>query len=72
MVGEVYTPDGWLTEISSFTIDQVGDLNGDGQVDGADLSILLGQWGTDDVIADLNADGLVDGEDLSIILGNWD
>ena len=72
VVGEVYTPDGWLTEISSFTISQVGDLNGDGQVDGADLSILLGEWGTDNEIADLNADGLVDGEDLTIILGNWD
>ena len=49
----------------------LGDLNGDGLVDGADLSILLGAWGTGGVPADLNGDGIVDGADLSIQLGNW-
>lgn len=51
----------------------LGDLNDDGVVDGADLSILLGAWGTDGsgTGADLNGDGAVDGADLSIFLGAW-
>jgi len=48
-----------------------GDLSGDGEVDGADLGILLGQWGTDGS-ADLNGDGTVDGSDLGLLLGAWD
>jgi len=47
-----------------------GDLNGDGVVDGADLGLLLGQWGTDG-LADLNGDGVVDGADLGLLLGAW-
>jgi len=46
------------------------DLNGDGVVDGADLGLLLGQWGTDGP-ADLNDDGVVDGADLGLLLGQW-
>ena len=72
VVGQIYTPDGWLTEISSFRVDMVGDINGDGAVDGTDLTILLGAWGTDDSMADLDGDGFVDGVDLTILLGNWD
>lgn len=49
----------------------IGDLNGDGNVDGADLTILLGEWGTDDVIADLDGDGIVSGADLTLLLGYW-
>ena len=49
----------------------VGDINEDGIVDGADLTILLGAWGTADAAADLNGDGLVDGADLTILLGAW-
>lgn len=51
--------------------DLLGDLNGDGQVNGADLSILLGAWGTADALPDLNNDGLVNGADLTILLSNW-
>ena len=47
------------------------DLNGDGSVDGADLSIVLGSWGTSDSEADLDGSGMVDGADLSMILGCW-
>ena len=47
------------------------DLNGDGQVDGADLSALLGAWNETDAEADLDGDGLVDGADLSALLGGW-
>ena len=47
-----------------------GDLDGNGTVDGADLTILLGNWGgmSD---GDLDGNGSVDGADLTILLGNW-
>jgi hypothetical protein len=48
-----------------------GDLTSDGLVDGADLNVLLGDWGQPASIADINADGLVDGGDLNILLGAW-
>lgn len=47
----------------------IGDLNGDGLVNGADLGVLLGGWAT--VAGDLNADGTTDGADLGVLLGNW-
>jgi len=48
------------------------DLNGDGQVNGADLSVLLSQWGTClNCSSDLNESGQVDGADLSILLSSW-
>lgn len=48
-----------------------GDLNGDDLVDGADLGLLLGAWGTGAIRADLNGDGVVDGADLGLLLGVW-
>jgi hypothetical protein len=50
--------------------DSPADLNADGVVNGADLSILLGDWGGAG-IADLNGDGTVDGADLSTLLADW-
>jgi hypothetical protein len=47
-----------------------GDLNGDGIVTGADLGILLGQWGGAGS-GDLNGDGIVNGADLGMLLGAW-
>jgi hypothetical protein len=47
------------------------DLNGDGVVDGNDLGILLGAWGTAGGPADLNGDGVVDGNDLGRLLADW-
>ncbi len=50
----------------------VGDLNGDGVVDGADLATLLANWGPcAGCPADLNGDGVVDGADLAQLLANW-
>lgn len=49
----------------------VGDLNGDGAVNGADLALVLGAWGESPSAADLNGDGAVNGADLAILLGNW-
>lgn len=48
------------------------DLTGDGLVDGADLTMLLGRWGTADSEADLDGSGQVDGADLAELLGCWD
>jgi hypothetical protein len=51
-----------------------GDFTGDTVVDGADLAVLLGVWGTTGTpgfTGDLTADGLVDGADLAALLGGW-
>jgi len=45
------------------------DFNGDRNVDGGDLGILLGSWGTAEY--DINGDGTTDGIDLGIFLGSW-
>ncbi|MFO0961840.1 MAG: hypothetical protein U0625_02925 [Phycisphaerales bacterium] len=47
-----------------------GDLNNDGVVNGADLGLLLGNWGNAG-IGDINNDGIVNGADLGLLLGNW-
>jgi hypothetical protein len=47
-----------------------GDLDGDGAVGGADLGLLLGNWGLPG-IGDLNGNGTVDGADLGALLGDW-
>lgn len=47
------------------------DLNGDGEVNGADLGILLAAWGRGPSPADLNEDGIVDGADLGVLLAAW-
>ena len=49
----------------------VADLDGDGQVGGADLGVLLGGWGGKGGSADLNGDGIVNGADLGILLSSW-
>lgn len=50
-----------------------GDLNGDGRVDGEDLTRLLGVWGSCEggCAEDLDGDEAVDGADLSILLAYW-
>lgn len=48
------------------------DSNGDGVIDAADLSVLLGSFGQAvqvNTLGDLNADGLVNSADLSVMLG---
>jgi hypothetical protein len=48
------------------------DLDASSVVDAADLSILLGAWGTRGAnAADLDQSGLVDAGDLAILLGAW-
>ena len=47
------------------------DLNGDGFVNGADLAVLLANWGALGSEADLTQDGIVNGADLAMLLANW-
>ena len=46
------------------------DLNGDGLVNGVDLTILLGQWGSAGS-ADIDGDGIVSATDLTNLLAQW-
>jgi len=48
-----------------------GDLNGDGVVNGLDLTLLLAAWGSNNPVADINQDGIVNALDLNILLANW-
>lgn len=47
-----------------------GDLDGDGTVNGADLALLLGNWGQAGT-GDIDGDGTVTGVDLGSLLGAW-
>ena len=55
--------------IDEVTQDCRSDLNFDGKVDGADMGLLLAEWGTSRSIADITRDGTVDGADLGMLLG---
>jgi hypothetical protein len=68
IVGNRLNPDGSLGTPSLF-----GDLNGDSKVNGADLGIMLGDFGTPPPgsLADLNHDGVVTGADIGLLLGAW-
>jgi hypothetical protein len=50
-----------------------GDLVPDGDVNGADLGVLLGAWGPcpKGCVADIDGNGIVDAADLAILLGAW-
>ena len=48
-----------------------GDINGDGQVNGADLGMMLSAWGSSHAASDLNHDGVVNGADLGLLLAQW-
>ena len=48
----------------------LGDLNADRTVSGADLGILLGQWGQAGS-GDLDGNGIVGGADIGLMLGAW-
>jgi len=50
---------------------RVGDMDGDDDVDLADLSYFLRMWGTTDATANINKLGAVDVTDLSLFLNAW-
>ena len=62
------SPDAYPQEIAPL---QPEDLDRNGRVDGADLTILLGSWGTSDAVADLDGNGVVDGADLTRLFSEW-
>lgn len=52
----------------------LGDISGNGIVNGFDLSALLGTWGTNgqgEFNCDIDHDGIVGGTDLAIVLVGW-
>ena len=75
-LGNVFVPGGSSGQLNSWGYDLIfcgaADLNCDGVVDGADLSILLASWGAcPGCKADINQDGVVNGADLAILLASW-
>ncbi|MBW7988882.1 MAG: hypothetical protein FVQ84_02515 [Planctomycetes bacterium] len=71
-VGRV-SPDGSMlySGMSQVPILPIVDLNGDGIVDGADLTIIVDHWGTDEPLCDIGpmpwGDGIVDVQDLIVL-----
>ncbi len=65
--------DSTTVEITAYagSFNPVADLNGDCHVNGADLGLLLAEWGNPGPFADLNNDGIVNGADLGILLSAW-
>ena len=50
----------------------VGDYNGDGFVNGADLGLMMAAWGAcGGCPEDLNGDGVVSGADLGLMIAGW-
>jgi len=56
----------------AFTVGVLGDIDGSGTVDLADLAVLLSQFGqSGDLSGDLNGDNVVDLTDLALMLANF-
>ena len=66
-----WTDGGGNTIEDECAADCPADINGDGVVNGADLTLLLGDWGAMESVADLDNSGTVDGADLTVLLGDW-
>ena len=63
---------GFAFRVHTETCPLPGDLDHDGIVNGTDLGLLLGAWGTTgDSEADLDHDGVVNGTDLGLLLAAW-
>lgn len=48
----------------------VGDVNGDGVIDGSDVAMIRGSIGGQEQVCDLNDDGWIDGSDVAMAKGN--
>ena len=74
IVGSPSAPDPDLVRELRVTVEASypGDLNDDDHTDGADLALLLADWGAcDGCLTDFDRDGVVGGSDLAVILGYW-
>ena len=65
-----------IVDLGGNTVDDSccpADINDDGVVNGADISVLLGYWGQSgkNVVGDITGDGIVNGADLALLLGSW-
>jgi hypothetical protein len=64
-----------VTELVEVILEtEVGDASLDGVIDGTDLGLMAGAWGSTTAgwgTGDLNGDGVVDGTDLGLMAGNW-
>ena len=50
----------------------LGDLDGDGFVNGVDLGLLISEWGCKGTCSgDLNGDGMVNAADLGLLISYW-
>ena len=58
-----------IADVAPHTL--LGDINGDGLVDGLDLGLLLAAWSTEDPLADIDGNGVVGGGDLGLLLVGW-
>jgi hypothetical protein len=67
--GTASSNDDVYTTAQMRTSADLGDLNGDGSIDVADLGMLLTVYGTNNPVSDMNNDGIVDAADLGILLG---
>lgn len=64
----------WIDAGANVVCGCIGDLTGDGHVDGADLAALLSCWGCvggHAAATDLDGSGVVDGGDLGVVLSAW-
>jgi probable HAF family extracellular repeat protein len=79
IVGTGTNPDGfneaWVAVVPIVEAPCAGDANGDGQVNFADITDVLGNWLNDYTPGtgpgDTNGDGLVNFADITAVLGNW-
>ena len=62
-------PNAGSATVLSFVEECVGDINGDGTIDTADLGVLISNFGQLSIQADLNGDGIVDTADLGLLIG---
>ena len=58
-----------IVTCSPYPNDCPGDFDGNGAIDGADLSYLLAAWGGSG--GDITGDDTTDGQDLSVVLAGW-
>jgi hypothetical protein len=71
IVNQLGTSFRWATRFTPPAASCVGDIDGSGTVDAADLAALLGAWGSAKSPANLDGIGTVDAADLATLLGAW-